>query len=251
VLDPDHDGIRTTDGDNCPDNYNSDQRDTDQDGKGDACEDDDDGDGVTDLDDNCPKYPNSNQADLDSDGLGDPCDADDDGDTVVDSKDNCPRDPNKSQTDSDSDGKGDPCDPTPGTPAPPGDGGGQTPGPAPGDGSGGQSPAPQDDGKQPEATMSLGSSFRIADLLADGLVVPLRCSEACAIETRLVAKGGVLAKTTWKMSGPSQTYLFLEFGSKARRTLKAAKSLKATLETTVTDVAGNRNKVVKHLRLRR
>lgn len=49
--------------DNCPNLPNSDQQDTDNDGKGNACDDDDDNDGIRDIDDNCPLMPNRDQMD--------------------------------------------------------------------------------------------------------------------------------------------------------------------------------------------
>ena len=48
-------------------------------------DDDTDNDGVLNAVDNCPLAPNANQADLDSDGTGNACDEDDDGDGMPDS----------------------------------------------------------------------------------------------------------------------------------------------------------------------
>jgi hypothetical protein len=74
---------------------------------------DTDADGVPDNADNCPTTANPNQADRDNDGTGDACDPDNDNDGVNDAADNCPNVANPSQLDSDHDGIGDACDPTP------------------------------------------------------------------------------------------------------------------------------------------
>lgn len=50
---------------------------------------DKDVDGVPDSQDNCPDEYNPNQKDFDQDGLGDECDPDDDNDGIPDSKDEC------------------------------------------------------------------------------------------------------------------------------------------------------------------
>lgn len=73
---------------------------------------DTDGDGVTDTADNCPNDPNADQRDTDADSEGDACDGDDDADQVPDEDDNCPLVNNTTQLDSDRDGKGDACDTT-------------------------------------------------------------------------------------------------------------------------------------------
>jgi len=96
----DTDGDSVKDGaDNCALTPNADQRDTDGDGLGDACDTDADGDGIADKilgtktgfvqsynaippsgGDNCPLVRNPGQTNLDGDGLGDACDPDTDGD---------------------------------------------------------------------------------------------------------------------------------------------------------------------------
>ncbi|MCC7344239.1 MAG: thrombospondin type 3 repeat-containing protein [Deltaproteobacteria bacterium] len=80
--DGDDDGIPDL-GDNCPDRGNPEQVDSDEDGIGDACDDDfavtpgdDDGDGLLNEEDNCENVANPLQGDADQDGLGDACDAD-------------------------------------------------------------------------------------------------------------------------------------------------------------------------------
>jgi hypothetical protein len=65
--------------DNCPIVSNSDQKDEDANGVGDACQNDMDGDGVEDIGekpDNCPFIPNRDQLDSDGDGIGNACDPD-------------------------------------------------------------------------------------------------------------------------------------------------------------------------------
>ena len=93
--DADQDGIFDV-SDNCPETYNPDQADFDGDGVGDACDMDDDNDGVDDDQDVFPTDPDEW--------------ADSDNDTVGDNSDNCPNDYNPGQEDSDGDGIGDDCD---------------------------------------------------------------------------------------------------------------------------------------------
>lgn len=83
--------------DNCRTVFNPAQTDTDNDKIGDACDEDDDADGIVDLEDNCAALGNPVQADADGDGVGDICD-------------NCIYVSNAGQADLDHDGLGDSCD---------------------------------------------------------------------------------------------------------------------------------------------
>lgn len=98
--DADGDGVCESN-DNCPLTANANQSNSDNDAAGDACDADDDNDGICDAaaalpdvcqagPDNCPLTYNSDQADFDGDGVGDACDTDDDNDGVVDNTDQCP-----------------------------------------------------------------------------------------------------------------------------------------------------------------
>uniref|UniRef100_A0A8B9JGM5 Thrombospondin 2 n=1 Tax=Astyanax mexicanus TaxID=7994 RepID=A0A8B9JGM5_ASTMX len=98
AIDMDGDGI-LNEKDNCPLVYNTDQKDTDLDGVGDQC-------------DNCPLVHNPQQTDVDNDLIGDQCDnnQDIDEDGHQNNMDNCPYIANANQADHDNDGKGDACD---------------------------------------------------------------------------------------------------------------------------------------------
>ena len=74
----------------------------------DLLDDDDDNDGVLDVDDDLP-LDASESLDTDGDGIGDNADADDDGDGVIDAEDIFPLDASE-QVDSDNDGTGDNAD---------------------------------------------------------------------------------------------------------------------------------------------
>jgi hypothetical protein len=96
-LDSDGDGVPDV-RDTCPDLAEPEQRDLDGDGLGDACDDDDDADGVPDALDVRVVDPNTGEteslaADTDDDGQPNDVDEDDDGDGVPDVRDRWPLDP--------------------------------------------------------------------------------------------------------------------------------------------------------------
>lgn len=70
---------------------------------------DDDKDGIPDIKDNCVNIYNPDQKDLNNNGRGDACD-DDDYDNVINAFDNCPLNYNPDQTDDDEDKLGNACD---------------------------------------------------------------------------------------------------------------------------------------------
>ncbi len=115
--------------DNCPLVANPQQENLDGDTLGDVCDDDQDGDGLPNLDEAAQECLNAANADSDGDTIqdgNDPCpcdanneclvgpgdgDADTDGDGAPDASDNCLTLSNPDQSDSDGDGVGDFCDP--------------------------------------------------------------------------------------------------------------------------------------------
>ena len=70
---------------------------------------DSDDDTIPDLTDNCVSIANTDQKDSDANGRGDACE-DYDRDSIVAAKDNCPNIPNQDQIDTDADEIGDSCD---------------------------------------------------------------------------------------------------------------------------------------------
>ena len=77
------------------------QPDIDNDGLGDPCDDDRDGDGHLNTNDVCPDSADPDQADADGNGVGDACNdaEDEDGDDWANDLDNCPRTANPAQDD--------------------------------------------------------------------------------------------------------------------------------------------------------
>ena len=176
--DDDDDGVPDAT-DNCRLDRNPGQEDDDGDGYGNVCPPThSDSDGIIDDDDNCDTVPNPDQSDLDGDEHGDVCDNDDDGDDFDDGFDNCPTVYNldrgvdrngdgfvnhQDQEDHDGDGIGTACDPDEALVGGPG---GST------------------DTTRPRLAVSVERRLRLAAARA-GLVVRVRCSEACGTTAEL------------------------------------------------------------------
>ncbi len=214
-------------GDNCVYVANADQTDGDADGVGDACDKDSDLDGRQDVSDNCPDVANAGQLDNDRDGTGDVCDPDDDDDGVFDAVDNCAFVYNYEQIDRDGDGRGAGCDaddtPDPGQPAP-------------------GEPA---DTKAPVVDLSVGRRLRFAAVQA-GLVVGVRCSEACAVTAKLridrrsarrarLRANAAVAAGSAQVESAASTYAFVRFRRSARRKLWRMARMTGTLQVTAVD----------------
>ena len=260
AVDKDHDNVRDTE-DNCPPPVtNDDQADTDRDGQGDACDFDDDGDGVEDGADNCSRASNADQTDRDGDGAGDPCDADDDGDGLTDSRDNCASAPNPGQEDADGDGIGDACANAPdaGPRAEPGASGG---GGAATGGGGATRTGPTVQSPDPlEATLAVPGDPGIGDLAAGGLTLAFGCSRACAMGVTFevapatarrlgLRSGAALAEAGWRLGARGRTYLFLVPAPAVARRLRRLGSLTGTLRVVVSDADGRSSRVTQPLRL--
>ena len=261
--DVDGDGV-LNDNDNCPQTPNGNQLNTDGDTEGDACDLDDDNDGIRDYHDdgtrwdNCRVVHNPDQLDSDGDGRGDACPpVDTDHDGVVDENDNCPRAPNPTQSDAEPDGIGDPCDrdddndqvdddfdncratwnpPPPDDPAHQPDADGDRIGDACDDtplGPGGPAAPPTGSpGAQDRSAPRVTASIRAR--VARALVVSVRCSEACTLEATLRRGRTVLGRGRWALGASGRAFVFVRWTAAGRRARG-----RAGLTVVARDAAGN------------
>ena len=172
--DRDLDGV-PDDADNCPDIANPEQRDSDNDGAGDAC---------------APVDDDQSGQDPPSDGglpdPGPPPEPDRDGDGILDARDNCPDDSNPDQADADGDGIGDACEPDDDAPGPdPPPDGGANPDPPPDDGGGADPdppPAPdRDNDGVPDAQDNCPDHVNAEQADGDGDAVGDACDNCQAV----------------------------------------------------------------------
>jgi RTX calcium-binding nonapeptide repeat (4 copies)/Thrombospondin type 3 repeat len=269
-------------GDACDDNDDNDERpdaqdncrtvpngpdflDTDGDGYGDACppkhSELDHGrpsDGIIDDNDNCDIDYNPDQADLDGDDRGDACDADRDGDRIDDPYDYCPTvyslergvdlngdgfNNHQDQADRDGDRVGTECDPDEATVAGPGAGRGAK------------------DRKKPRLRVGVDRRLRLAAYKA-GLVVRVRCSEACGATVELQAKRAIARKLGLKrarifaggsarLQGRGTTFAFVRFDPRVRARLFRMRRLRSTLTAVAVDNGGNRSSLTRRVDLAR
>jgi hypothetical protein len=176
------------------------------------------GDRFDDQYDNCPTVYNLEPTDTDGDGY------------VND------------QLDRDGDGVGTACDPDESF----------ITGPSPGGGSGGGP-----DRVRPKLRVGVGRRQELEAVKA-GLVVRLRCSEACAATVELLVdrrtarrlrlgRSRVLGTGSARLRGAGTTYAFVRFDRRARRALFKRANLRSKLAAGAVDDAGNHRTVSRRI----
>jgi hypothetical protein len=274
--------------DNCPTIKNGSQANADGDGQGDACDADDDNDGVPDGTDNCRLDANPGQEDTDGDGYGDPCPpthSDNPSDNIIDDDDNCDFVFNPDQADLDGDDRGDACDadldgdrldnqydycPTVyslekgvdrngdgfnnhldqldrdgdriGTECDPDE-------PSIAGPQAGPTESRSRDRRKPRLAVQVDRRQRLAAVRA-GLVVRVRCSEACGATVELHVKRAIakrlglkrtriFAGASARLQGKGTTYAFVRFDRRVRAKLFRMPRLRSTLTAVAVDRGGN------------
>lgn len=113
----------------------------------------------------------------------------------------------------------------------------------------------------PNAALTMGTS-KLAKLLSSGLKLSVKPSEAGTVRAVLTAESttaralkrrgvnGVLASGQINATGGATKALTLRLSRKARRALRGSAVAKLKLVVTVTDAAGNKKTLTKHLKIR-
>ena len=114
---------------------------------------------------------------------------------------------------------------------------------------------------RPGLAVSVGRRYRMAEIAA-GLVVRVRCSEACAATARLsvsrrdarrlrLGRSRVLAGGSAQLGGSGTSYAFVRFGKAARRAIaRRGRRVTATLTVSAADPSGNRSAASRRVQLR-
>ena len=263
-TDDDGDGVLDAN-DNCRVDFNPGQQDENNDGFGDACPPThsepnvgNQSDGIIDDNDNCDFDYNPDQSDMDGDDRGDVCDSDRDGDRVDDQYDYCPTvyslergvDNNgdgvhdhRDQLDRDGDRVGTECDPDELSIAGPGGGAGSG----------------RRDNRKPRLALQVDRRQQLAAVRA-GMVVRVRCSEACGATVELRVKRAIaerlglkrtriFAGASARLQGKGTTYAFVQFDRRVRRKLFRMRRLGSTLTAVAVDRGGNRRSLTRRVEL--
>jgi hypothetical protein len=233
TADRDGDGYNNEQ-DNCQDVWNPDQADTDKDA-------------------GPPPYLPSAAAPRNPTAGGDACDIDDDSDGVNDPDDNCPRAPNKDQADADADGTGDVCDasgPAAGTPAPP-----ATPRATPDPASDGQPPKLQIVALpriQRLAEVRAGVTVAVRCSKRCSIESRLLVDRRTARRLRLPAARGTVevGRGGAGLEAAGRTYVFVRFGRGVLARIARAGRVSSLLRLVVSDDTGHRAVVQRRLALR-
>ena len=122
-------------------------------------------------------------------------------------------------------------------------------------------PAHRTDKSAPAIRLSVERRFRFA-AVAGGLIVGVRCSEACAVTATLridrrsarrarLRAGAAVASGSAQLERAASTYAFVRFLRSARRKLWRAGLVTGTLRVTAVDRAGNRRELRRSVRISR
>jgi hypothetical protein len=117
----------------------------------------------------------------------------------------------------------------------------------------------------PSARMGIAIRQRLVNVLARGVSVPVRCSESCGISVAILldrktarrydlagrAGPAVIGTATARLATAGSRRLRVRLTRNARRALRRAKSVRVTVQSLVSDAAGNGTLLQRRVTLRR